>query len=87
MAHAARSSDDTSRRIKRRHQRFREEGRPVGGPPGFGFPRLDRCDPSSADGEPGSEPGGRVIENEVLTPVVPGVSDGCEAADDDQNDR
>jgi DNA invertase Pin-like site-specific DNA recombinase len=42
VAHAARSSDDTSRRIKRRHQRYREEGRPVGGPPGFGFERRDR---------------------------------------------
>jgi DNA invertase Pin-like site-specific DNA recombinase len=34
VAHAARSSDDTSRQIGRRHQRYREEGRPVGGPVG-----------------------------------------------------
>jgi site-specific DNA recombinase len=39
VAHAARSSEDASRRIRRRQQRYREEGRPVGGPPGFGFAR------------------------------------------------
>jgi site-specific DNA recombinase len=42
VAHAARSSDDTSRRIKRRHSVFRERGRTTGGRPGFGFPRRDR---------------------------------------------
>jgi DNA invertase Pin-like site-specific DNA recombinase len=42
VAHAARSSEDTSRRIRRRQQRYREEGRPVGGTPGFGFPRRER---------------------------------------------
>src|SRR4051812_22890721 len=42
VAHAARSSEDTSRRIRRRQQRYREEGRPVGGAPGFGFPRRQR---------------------------------------------
>jgi site-specific DNA recombinase len=42
VAHAARSSDDTSRRIKRRHQKYREEGRFTGGRPGFGFDRLDK---------------------------------------------
>lgn len=41
VAHAARSSDDTSRRIKRRFQKYREEGRLVGGRPGFGFMRKD----------------------------------------------
>lgn len=41
VAHAARSSDDSSRRIKRRFQKYREEGRLVGGRPGFGFVRKD----------------------------------------------
>jgi hypothetical protein len=36
-SYAARSSEDTSRRIRRRQQRYREEGRPVGGAPGFVF--------------------------------------------------
>lgn len=42
VAHAARSSDDTSRRIKRRFAKFREQGRSTGGPRRFGFPGLDR---------------------------------------------
>ena len=53
VAHAARSSDDTSRRIRRRHQRYREEGRPVGGPPGFGFARRDRSQPRPTEGPAG----------------------------------
>ena len=48
VAHAARSSDDTSRRIRRRQQRYREEGRPVGGAPGFGFPRRQRAPAGTA---------------------------------------
>jgi site-specific DNA recombinase len=43
VAHAARSSDDTSRRIKRRNEVFRERGRTTGGRPGFGFPRRDQA--------------------------------------------
>ncbi|MFI5587225.1 recombinase family protein [Amycolatopsis sp. NPDC051758] len=42
VAHAARSSDDTSRRIKRRFATFREQGRPTGGPRTFGFPGKDQ---------------------------------------------
>jgi DNA invertase Pin-like site-specific DNA recombinase len=41
VAHAARSSDDASRRIRRRLQDYRERGRPAGRP-GFGFERIDR---------------------------------------------
>jgi DNA invertase Pin-like site-specific DNA recombinase len=41
VAHAARSSDDTQRRIKRRFATLREQGRPTGGPRRFGFPGLD----------------------------------------------
>ncbi|WP_370934664.1 recombinase family protein [Amycolatopsis sp. cg13] len=41
VAHAARSSDDTSRRIKRRFRTFREQGRTTGGPRRFGFPGKD----------------------------------------------
>jgi DNA invertase Pin-like site-specific DNA recombinase len=48
VAHAARSSDDTSRRIRRRQQRYREEGRPVGGAPGFGVPRRQRAPAGTA---------------------------------------
>lgn len=40
VAHAARSSDDTSRRIKRRFQTLREHGQSTGGPRRFGFPGL-----------------------------------------------
>lgn len=40
VAHAARSSDDTSRRIKRRFQTLREHGQSTGGPRPFGFPGL-----------------------------------------------
>lgn len=42
VAHAARSSDNASRRIKRRNAVYRERGRTTGGRPGFGFPRRDR---------------------------------------------
>src|SRR6266571_6861024 len=38
VAHAARSSDDTSRRIKRRFQTLRESGRSIGGLRRWGFP-------------------------------------------------
>jgi site-specific DNA recombinase len=41
VAHAARSSDDASRRIRRRLQDYRERGRSAGRP-GFGFERIDR---------------------------------------------
>jgi site-specific DNA recombinase len=66
VAHAARSSEDTSRRIRRRQQRYREEGRPVGGAPGFGFPRRQR--PPA-----GIRPGVRTDERdrEVERPMVP----------------
>lgn len=43
VAHAARSSDDTSRRVKRRNETSRELGRTTGGRPGFGFPRRVRA--------------------------------------------
>ncbi|WP_163511390.1 recombinase family protein [Fodinicola acaciae] len=52
VAHAARSSDDTSRRIKRRFATFREQGRPsTGGARPFGFPGLEPL-PRGADGKP-----------------------------------
>ncbi|MFC0434905.1 recombinase family protein [Kutzneria buriramensis] len=41
VAHAARSSDDTARRIKRRFATFREQGKGTGGPRRFGFPGKD----------------------------------------------
>lgn len=42
VAHAARSSDDTSRRIKRRFQTYREQGMGhIGGPRRFGWPGRD----------------------------------------------
>ena len=69
VAHAARSSDDTSRRIRRRHQRYREEGRPVGGPPGFGFERRDRSR-QPADARPPA--GGGQPDREGERPMVPG---------------
>jgi site-specific DNA recombinase len=68
VAHAARSSDDTSRRIKRRHQRYREEGRPVGGPPGFGFERRDRSR-QAADARPPA--GAAQPDRESERPIVP----------------
>lgn len=42
VAHAARSSDDTSRRLKRRFETFRAQGRSTGGPRRFGFPGKDQ---------------------------------------------
>lgn len=42
VAHAARSSDDTSRRIKRRFRTYRETGRSIGGARAFGWPGRDR---------------------------------------------
>ncbi|WIX83054.1 recombinase family protein [Amycolatopsis carbonis] len=41
VAHAARSSDDTSRRLKRRFESIRAQGRETGGPRAFGFPGKD----------------------------------------------
>lgn len=41
VAHAARSSDDTSRRLKRRFETFRAQGRTTGGPRTLGFPGKD----------------------------------------------
>ena len=41
VAHAARSSDDTSRRMKHRFKTFRSQGRETGGPRRFGFPGKD----------------------------------------------
>jgi DNA invertase Pin-like site-specific DNA recombinase len=41
VAHAARSSDDTSRRLKRRFETFRGQGRETGGPRRFGFAGKD----------------------------------------------
>ncbi|MCU1682922.1 MAG: Recombinase zinc beta ribbon protein [Amycolatopsis sp.] len=42
VAHAARSSDDTSRRLKKRFTTFREQGRTTGGPRRFGFAGKDQ---------------------------------------------
>lgn len=42
VAHAARSSDDTQRRIKRRFQTLRANGKTTGGARRFGFPGRDR---------------------------------------------
>ncbi|RJQ85502.1 recombinase family protein [Amycolatopsis panacis] len=41
VAHAARSSDDTSRRLKRRFATYREQGKDTGGKRRFGFPGRD----------------------------------------------
>ncbi|MBB4684635.1 recombinase family protein [Amycolatopsis jiangsuensis] len=41
VAHAARSSDDTSRRLKRRFATYREQGKDTGGQRRFGFPGKD----------------------------------------------
>ncbi|MFD2494731.1 recombinase family protein [Amycolatopsis jiangsuensis] len=41
VAHAARSSDDTSRRLKRRFATYREQGKDTGGQRRFGFPGRD----------------------------------------------
>jgi DNA invertase Pin-like site-specific DNA recombinase len=42
VAHAARSSDDMSRRVKRRLRTFKETGRSTGGGRAFGWPGRDR---------------------------------------------
>lgn len=46
VAHAARSSDDSSRRIRRRFASLRQGGQWVGGRPGFGFARKDAPAPA-----------------------------------------
>ena len=52
VAQAAKSSDDSSRRIKRRFAFYREQGRLTGGRPGFGFPRKDPdWEPAPGQGE------------------------------------
>ncbi|SDC20313.1 recombinase family protein [Actinokineospora iranica] len=42
VAQAAKSSDDMSRRIKRRFSTYREQGKVTGGPRRFGFPGKDQ---------------------------------------------
>ena len=49
VAHAARSSDDTSRRIKRRFQTLREHGQSTGGARRFGFPGLVPMSPQEVE--------------------------------------
>jgi DNA invertase Pin-like site-specific DNA recombinase len=49
VAHAARSSDDTSRRIKRRFQTLRENGQTTGGARRFGFPGLVPLSPRQVE--------------------------------------
>ncbi|RTL62042.1 MAG: recombinase family protein [Pseudonocardiaceae bacterium] len=50
VAHAQRSSTDTSRRLRRRFQAMREDGQVRGGPRWFGFPGADRSLPKDSDG-------------------------------------
>lgn len=51
VAQAAKSSDDTSRRILRRFEEYRQQGRRTGGRPGFGFPRkADGWKPTEGHG-------------------------------------
>lgn len=50
VAHACRSSDDTSRRRKFRNKAVRERGRLTGGPRSFGFPGIDRTAEPLPDG-------------------------------------
>ena len=52
VAHAQRSSDDTSRRIQRKFRHMRESGVVRGGPRWFGFPGADRAAPKPTDGAP-----------------------------------
>lgn len=59
VAHAARSSDDASRRIRRRLQDYRERGRSAGRP-GFGFERTDRSTKM------------RDLPSDAVRPLVPG---------------
>lgn len=71
VAHAARSSDDTSRRVKRRNQTYRELGRNTGGRPGFGFARRDR----SWEPGPGETEEDRPrISSEQIEAELPGTS-------------
>ena len=73
VAHAARSSEDTSRRIKRRQQQFREEFRSTGEWPGFGLPRRNphwtqapgRGVPGPRSTMRGAGPSGRPIREAV----------------------
>ncbi len=62
VAHAARSSDDTSRRIKRRFETLRANGQKTGGPRLFGFPGYVVLSQQDKD---------RLAEQGTPRPVVP----------------
>jgi len=88
VAHAARSSDDTSRRIKRRFKTYRENGvGHIGGPRRFGWPGRDATwtpGPGESDADRPMVPDG-LVERErralrdATGTVLSGVSDAVVA--------
>jgi site-specific DNA recombinase len=64
VAHAQRSSDDTSRRIQRKFRHMRESGVVRGGPRWFGFPGADRTAPKTTGGAPRPAVPGEQVERE-----------------------
>jgi DNA invertase Pin-like site-specific DNA recombinase len=76
VAHAQRSSDDTSRRIQRKFRHMRESGVVRGGPRWFGFPGADRAAPKSTDGAPRPPVPAEQVERERNA-----IRDACKGID------
>jgi site-specific DNA recombinase len=90
VAHAARSSDDTSRRIKRRFATYREQGQGhIGGPRRFGWPGRDLTwtpGPEETDEDRPTVPDALVKRErralrEAVDAVLSGISDAQIARD------
>ncbi|HEX5115151.1 MAG TPA: recombinase family protein [Pseudonocardiaceae bacterium] len=78
VAHAARSSDDTSRRIKRRFETLRSNGELTGGPRAFGFPGYVPVLKSRADGA--EDLSDRImVPDEQVTRERQAIRDGSDA--------
>lgn len=76
VAHAARSSDDTSRRIKRRFATYREQGMMTGGPRNFGFPGMDRTWKPGEDQTKADQPD---VSAELVARERQAIKDAAEA--------
>jgi len=77
VAHAQRSSTDTSRRLRRRFQTMREDGVVRGGPRWFGFPGADRSVPKDEHGERPAVPAEQVQrERDALREASEGIAAG-----------
>jgi len=76
VAHAQRSSDDTSRRIQRKFRHMRESGVVRSCPRWFGFSGADRAAPKSTDGAPRPPVPAEQVERERNA-----IRDACKGID------